>query len=335
MNHKNLWPIVLLLLTSCLDPANVALRQETQKLVIEGLMTNEANPFLRLSLTVPFGSVSTIEPLKGAYVEVRPTGAEAVVFRSAPDELGIYRPDNRAFGGKPGVAYSLYLKLPDGREYRSEPQTLPNPVPIDNLSATFVDGPQFGFQTFLDVKDPANTENYYRWAARGYHQRRSKGVPVGFGTAVCCDRCWTLKEETAVNVFSDALVNGSLIKARPVFFSPFYVLGKHLIEVQQYTLTRQAYQYWNRYRDQQQRTGSIFDPLPAPLLGNVVNINDPQDVALGFFEVSGIARKRIEPTANTQGQIAFNLSNDYYIPPGDCMTAFPFSVYISVNPPGW
>lgn len=326
---------LLLLLTGCLDPANVQLRQETQKLVVEGLLTNEANPFLRLSQTTQFGTANTIEPLKGAYVEVRPSNGEAVVFRPVPEEVGLYRTDNKAFIGRIGTAYSLYLKLPDGREYRSEPQQLPAPVPIDNLSATFVEGRDFGFQTYVDLKDPANAENYYRWTARGYHLRKSKGVPVGFGNAVCCDRCWVLNEDKAVNVLSDALVNGSSVKQRPVFFSPFYVLGKHLIEVQQYTISRQAYQYWNRYREQQQRTGSIFDPLPAPLLGNVVNVNEAQDIALGFFEVSAVSRKRIEPVASTQGQLAFNIDNPAYVPTGDCMLAFPFSVYASTTPPGW
>ncbi len=327
--------LLALLLTSCLDQANVALRQETEKLVIEGLITNEPNPFLRLSLTTQFGSISTIEPLKGAYVTVGTSASEAVVFRAAPGQIGLYRPDNQNFSGKAGASYSLYIKLPDGREYRAEPQKLPAPVPIETLSATFVEGAQIGFQTHLDVKDPADTENYYRWAATGYHQRKAKGVPIGFGTGVCCDRCWVLKDDKSIKLFSDALVNGSLVKQKPVYFSPFYTLGKHLIEVQQFTISRQAYQYWNRYREQQQRTGSIFDPLPAPLLGNVVNINDAQDIALGYFEVSAIARKRIEPVANTQGLTAYNLDNADFVPPGDCMLGFPFSVYTTTNPPGW
>ncbi len=332
-----LWLFLTLLLTGCLDPANVVLRQETEKLVVEGLLTNESNPFLRLSLTTQFGNANTIEPLQGAYVEVRQVGGESVVFRPVPAERGLYRPTSSVFVAKTGSAYSLYLKLPDGREYRTEPQTLPASVPIESLTATFVEGErgrQSGFQTSLDLKDPVKTQNFYRWTARGFHQRISKGVPVGFG-AVCCDRCWVLEEDPSINLFSDALVDGSLVKGRPVFFSPFFTLGKHLIEVQQYSLTQQAYQYWGRYRDQQQRTGSIFDPLPAPLLGNVVNIADPQDIALGFFEVSGVARKRIEPVASTQGQIAFNLNNPLFVPAGDCMFAFPFSVYVSINPPGW
>ncbi len=331
-------PLVLLLtllLTGCLDPVQVPLRQETAQLVVEGLLTNEANPFLRLSLTSQFGSSYEIEPVQGAYVEVRTTGGEAIVFRPVPGEVGIYKPLTTGFTTRIGQAYSLYLKLLDGREFGSEPQLLTAPIPINELRAEFTDKPRYGFQVYLDVKDPGNTENHYRWTGRGYHQRRSKGVPVGFGTAVCCDRCWVLKEDQSVNSFSDALVNGSLITQRSVFLSPFYILGKHLIEIQQYSISRQAYQYWNRYKDQQKRTGTIFDPLPAPLLGNVVNLNDPKDIALGFFEVASVTRKRIEPVASTQGVIAANLTGNEYIPDGDCTSGFPFAIYISEMPPGW
>jgi hypothetical protein len=327
--------LLSLLLLSCLEQVDVPLRQETEKLVIEGLLTNEPNPFLRLSLTTQFGTTADIVPLRGAYVEVGTPGSERTVFRAVPGEVGLYRPANPAFSGVVGTSYSLSIRLPDGREYRSAPQVLPRPVPIEQLTTEFEQPNAHGFQTYLDLKDPAETTNYYRWTARGYHERRSTGVPVGFGGGVCCDRCWVLKDERAVNVLSDALVNGSTVRQRPVFFSPFYTLGKHLIEVQQYSISRETYLYWNRYRDQQQRTGTIFDPLPAPLLGNVVNVNDPQDIALGYFEVSGVSRRRTEAVASTQAAIAQFYNNELYIPRGDCMLAFPFSVYNSETPPGW
>jgi hypothetical protein len=334
MKKYTLYPLLLsLLLLSCLEQVDVPLRLEREKLVVEGLLTNETRPFLRLSLTTQVGTAADIVPLKGAYVEVGTSG-ERTVFRAVPGEVGLYRPENPTFAGVAGRAYSLSIKLADGREYRAAPQPLPAPVPIARLTTAFEQPGQHGLQTYLDVNDPASTQNYYRWTARGYHQRRSTGVPTGFGS-ICCDRCWVLKEEGVVNVLSDALINGSTIRQRPVFFSPFYTLGRHLIEVQQYSLSQETYLYWNRYRDQQQRTGSIFDPLPAPLLGNVVNINDPQDIALGYFEVSGISRLRTEAVANTQADVAIFYNNESYIPRGDCMLAFPFAVYNTETPPGW
>jgi hypothetical protein len=43
------------------------------------------------------------------------------------------------------------------------------------------------------------------------------------------------------------------------------VRGKQYVEVSQYSLTREAYQFWKLLDEQQTRTGSLFDPQPAPM----------------------------------------------------------------------
>ncbi len=326
--------ISCLFLVSCLDRVGVPLRQETQKMVVEGLITNDPKfVSLKISLTTSFGNANSIEPLKGAYVEVRSSNSEVTVFRPVPDELGFYSPSNPQWAGKEGVSYSIFVALPDGRTFQSVAQKMPKAVVIESLDATFEERPSPGFRTFASFKDPVETENYYRWTAFGYHIRLSTGVPTG-GT-ICCYRCWTLKRDVSTNLFSDLLVNGNTVKNRPVFLSPFYAIGNHLIEVQQFTISKDAFLFWSRYKDQQQRTGTIFDPLPATLTGNVVNTTNPEDVALGFFEVSGVSRKRVEANATTQLVLATNLSSSLYVPEGDCILAFPFSVYATENPSGW
>ncbi len=322
-------------LTSCLDEVKLNTRAEINKLVVEGVLTNSVkNQFLRLSLTTKLGNLNNLEPVKGAFVEVQTAENLKIEYRPVPNELGIYKPADPNFVGKIGSSYSLYIKLANGRVYKSALQKLPQPVEIEALNAVFNEVDRFGFQVNLNFKDPKDQPNYYRWTGLGFHQRISVGVPIGFG-AFCCNRCWVMNEDKSVNIFQDNLSNGNTINNIPVYFSPFYVLGKHLIEISQFTMSAQTYQYWRRYKEQSTREGTIFDPLPAPLLGNIVNINDPSDVALGYFEVSGVSKKRIEPFDDKHGLIAFNLNNSFFVPDGDCMKAFPYSVYIGANPPGW
>ena len=335
---KNSFKILLLglisclFLVSCLEKTNVPLRQETQKMVVEGLITNDPKfVSLKISQTTSFGNANSIEPLKNAYVKLRSSTSEVTVFRPVPNELGFYRPNNRQWAGKEGISYSIYIALADGRTFQSATQKLPKAVAIEGLDTTFVNGSTPGFQTFASFKDPVETENYYRWTAFGFHIRLSTGA----GPPSCCNRCWILKRENSVNSFSDFLVNGSLVKNRPVYFSPFYALGKHLIEVQQFTISKDAFLFWNRYKDQQQRTGTIFDPLPAALTGNVVNTDNQDDIALGFFEVSAVSRKRIEADGNTRGRLAFNFNNPLYIKEGDCQLAYPFAIHAADFPIEW
>jgi hypothetical protein len=124
-----------------------------------------------------------------------------------------------------------------------------------------------------------------------------------------------------VNVLADQLVNGNRIRSQPVFFAPYYARGQLFVEIRQLSLSREAYQFWQRFAEQQNRTGSIFDPLPATIAGNITNADDENDQALGFFGASAISRKRITIAADT-----LQLFPSYYgefIREGDCRAAYP------------
>jgi Domain of unknown function (DUF4249) len=339
MNFMRIYNLILLisslLLQSCLEEVKTATRIEPNKLVIEGLISNDpTNQFLRLSLTKNYSNFTEIEPVKGAFVELRCKNSQPIKFTAQANEIGIYAPKVEGFYGQIGEEYSIYIKLTDGREFSSSPQILPNPVPIENLNSEFIRNPQFGFEIKLGLKDPSQTINFYRWTAKGYYQRKSIGVPVRFNS-FCCNRCWVEKEEKAVNIFTDNLSNGNSINNIPVYVSPFYLLGQHLIEVNQFSISQATYQYWRKFKEQTSRTGTIFDPIPAPLFGNVVNIKNPSDIALGYFEVSGISKKRLEINDEIHGVEAIAFDNELYVPNGDCMIAFPYSVYVGQKPYGW
>jgi hypothetical protein len=322
------------LVTSCLDEVKLKTRNEPSILIIEGLLTdNTMHQYLRLSQTTLAGKTINIEAIKGASVTVITKSGQKHEFGQSINELGLYYPKTTNFKGINGETYQLVIKLNDGREFVSTPQTMPNSVPIKSLKAVFDEKNNFGFNIYLNFDDPSQQKNYYRWLGEGYHQRKSVGVPVAF--SVCCDRCWVLKEEKGVNIFSDNLTNGNTVKEIPVYFSPFYTLGKHLIEIRQLSISQETYQYWRKFKEQSTRTGTIFDPLPAPLFGNVINKNNPKDIALGYFEVSSITKKQIEPFDSTHGVINNFFDNELFVKPGDCMLAYPFSVYIGTNPPGW
>jgi Domain of unknown function (DUF4249) len=319
---------------SCLDPIALPLRFEASKLVVEGLLTNDKSQrFLRLSLTSQAGTSTQITPTNGAYAEVR-TKTQKTIFRPSPNANGIYLPENDNFVAKTGENYQLYVKLPDGREYLSTAQTMPAAVEIQTISEKFLNAIPYGYNVSVDWKDPSETKNFYRWTASGYYQRLTQGVPVGF--SICCNQCWVLQENSEVNVFSDAFTNGSTIRGRQVLYLPFYLARQNLAKVNQFNITEEAYQFWQNYKAQQQRTGSIFDPIPAALYGNVNNIADGADIALGFFEVSAVTTKKYDfidrPDANI---ITAFLTNSAYIPAGDCAKVYPNATYIFETPSGW
>lgn len=51
----------------------------------------------------------------------------------------------------------------------------------------------------------------------------------------------------------------------------------------QETLTPEAFEYFSKVNLITTQSGSLFDPQPATAVGNVHNVDDPDDIALGYF----------------------------------------------------
>ncbi|MES1214744.1 MAG: DUF4249 family protein, partial [Bacteroidota bacterium] len=128
-----------------------------------------------------------------------------------------------------------------------------------------------------------------------------------------------------IRILSDNSLNGNEIRNLEIGSSYIYTFGNDFIDIGQVSLTREAYQFWERYNDQTTRTGSILDPLPASIKGNVFNEADPDDFALGYFSASSVTHKRAEIIPYSLTQYWLDLSAVQFIPPGGvaCFDYFP------------
>lgn len=64
------------------------------------------------------------------------------------------------------------------------------------------------------------------------------------------------------------------------------------MEVSQYTLSYRAYDFWKQIQQQRSSVGSIFDPPPSEIKGNII-AEDDSKAALGFFRASSVATRHI------------------------------------------
>ncbi|WP_408641451.1 DUF4249 family protein [Spirosoma telluris] len=80
---------------------------------------------------------------------------------------------------------------------------------------------------------------------------------------------------------------------------------KYSILVRQYALTQAGYTYYDQLAKITQRIGSIFDPQPAQIVGNLHANTNTDELVMGFFRAGTVASKRIFirrdqlPTLNT------------------------------------
>src|SRR5690606_3313027 len=61
----------------------------------------------------------------------------------------------------------------------------------------------------------------------------------------------------------------------------------------QNALTREAYDYWNELSKTTEATGSIFDPFPSRVTGNIRSASNPDVPAFGYFSAGKASKKRI------------------------------------------
>ena len=160
------------LLATCVDRLELSLPQQTNIIVVDGLINDLPEPqIIQLSraqtdsVTGRFG----VKAITQATVEVLVDSALVIPCHETTD--GRYQlPAD--FRGQPGHAYQLRFTLRNGSTYASTQQRMPAVPPIQRVALRFnptsfprgiLEDFQAGFEVLVDVQDPPNQPNYYRW----------------------------------------------------------------------------------------------------------------------------------------------------------------------------
>jgi hypothetical protein len=343
--HILLLSVGLLFINSCIKRIDVATRIEKPILVVEGSVTTDTVPYtVKLSYSGPFtrlGAITDEFIEKDASVTISDDAGNSTDL--AYKSNGIYETIDPGFRGKVGRSYSVTIKLKDGRTYTSSPEKIPPSVPISGISADYHFGFPGFFSIYIDTDDPADQENYYNWSFYSWMPRQTHGVGCGFG-CIMFEYCFQRWTDTTLRILSDAAINGNKIKGLHLGDSYIYTYGNHYIDIKQNSITREAYQFFERFNEQQSRTGSTLDPLPASIKGNVYNAADKNDFALGYFAAYSVTNRRIILTPYSLTQYVLDISAKQFIPDGPkiCFEAFenampypPPPAPQNPPPPGW
>ena len=159
-------------LTACVDPEDIVLRGTNDILVVDGTITDRAEPqIIKLNrstadrLTGRFGTV----PVTKATVEVVEDSSRLIPCHETID--GSYQLPGD-FKGIVGHAYQLRFTLSDGTRYVSSQQVMPPVPPLAKVSSVFnpkslspllLEGYTAAHDIYIDTQDPAEQHNYYRW----------------------------------------------------------------------------------------------------------------------------------------------------------------------------
>ena len=233
--------IFWLLSITCVRRVTPPIRESAEILVVEGLITTDSTPYtVKLSYTGKLLNASERIDSNQNFIN----DARVVIKDDAGDSSscnlispGTYQSIDSNFVGIVSRTYTLEIYLSNGKVYVSTPEKI-NPVPaIDSISVVY--DSTYDYDTrptqliiSVNVHDPADTQNFYRWASLGWVPRKAWGSPCGFGSPpptnpfvnACGALCLQYQGYNSLNVLSDQFVNGQEI-IQPVFYSPVYWLA--------------------------------------------------------------------------------------------------------------
>lgn len=315
--------LALLLLMQCVDPYRKTFVYDDNLLTVEGFVTEDRPVRVTLRNTRSIKSTSFLQTISGVKIEVRSKQGPVLPLRETSP--GMYESDPD-FRGKAGETYSLHFELPNGRKYQSTEETLVPLRAVASYSTVFNPRISVTFENFnqktmsslevlADFKDPVDQENFYLWQTRLFEQQPicltctnveyneriqdcnppSGGAPQPsfFYDYQCDGDCWEILGDERINIFSDALINGKDVKGLLLRQAPFYNGRGALLELTQYNLSKGAFRYFERLKQQVETSGTFVDTPPAPPVGNVSNVNDPGELVTGFFGAGGTHVQRI------------------------------------------
>jgi hypothetical protein len=119
----------------------------------------------------------------------------------------------------------------------------------------------------------------------------------------------------------------------PVKFVPvnFKFNYKYSTNIFLYSMSDSASEFWNQVYSQLNIKGSIFDPAPTIISGNIQNINDSKEVVLGYFGAFGKSEKRVF-IDNPEAGVLVGLGNFTYMRNETCFITGPSP---RPRPPEW
>lgn len=280
------------MMTACVDSFSPNITKYEEVFVVDGELTNLPGPYVvKLSKSYKLNQ-KTGEPVKGAQLKILENTGLEVELSEISD--GTYSTTNNPFQGVIGNSYKLQIKLND-ETYESDFETLKTPIPIDSVYWEYQvhDNQQDGIQLLLDTHDPTNSTHYYAWYL---YETWKFIVPIDVAKQPDWKVCYEYKKSTNFNIASSARRNNDIIERQPLIFcheetNRLYI--RYTTMVRQYALTEPSYKFLKDIIAVNQNQGSLFDPTPSTIIGNIKNLKNKDLPVLGYFLVAGASEKRI------------------------------------------
>ena len=292
--------VLLLLLAGCVQPYEPKVAEAAKSyLVVDGFINTQGISLFKLSRTLSLaaGTTPTIEAKAAAYIG----DAAGNRYALAESPAGTY--SSASLTLTPGQKYQLHLTTTMGKTYLSDFVVAKKTPPIDSVSWKFGAG---GLQLYVSAHDNTNQTTYYRW-----NYSETWLFTSAFYSHVAYDKaskqytmprpediyhCYSTVNSTAINLANTAKLTQDVLSQAPLLLiadNSAKIRYRYSILVQQQAQSAEEYQYWEALKKNTESIGSLYDPLPSQLTGNVHCLDDATEPVLGYVGAHSVTEKRI------------------------------------------
>jgi hypothetical protein len=302
---------IIVLMAGCKDKFEMPLREnDLSLLVVEGVLNAGQGPTtISLSRTVQVNAAKVFQPELKAKLTVEAKAGGNFDLSEAGN-------GNYTHSQLPlviGQEYRLRIRTNDNREYLSDYVVARKTPDIDSVTWKRQND---GLTIYANTHDPSNNTKYYKWnfdetwEIRSFYAADYKWVS---GTTIVFSPsynhiCWKYEKSTAITIGSTAQLSSDVVSEAPLQFIPLgsdKLSVRYSILLRQQSLTKEAYEFFKLMKSNTESLGSIFDPQPSELKGNITCISNPKEMVVGYLTASSIPEKRIfitSPEANWRYQ---------------------------------
>ena len=283
----------------------------TGYLVVEGFINSNSQGITSIQLTRTNKLVDTSNMVyeQNAQVTIESNANDSYPLHETPK--GIY--NSTALTLVNTEKYRLHIKTSDGKEYLSDYTSVQSTPAIDSVSWQRENG---GVQLYINAHDESNNTKYYQWRFEEtweYHSNyyttltyQTNPQTHKITGAIFRDpntqdpdltlyKCWHTANSTNIQIGTTDKLSHNLIYQPLNYIPPSdWRLGVlYSMNVRQYALSKEAFQFLEKMKKNTEQLGSIFDAQPSELKGNIHSTTNPNETVIGFVEVSQEQTQRI------------------------------------------
>ncbi|WP_165768173.1 DUF4249 domain-containing protein [Hymenobacter amundsenii] len=292
------WLALLLLLGACVQPYEPTILRSTKPLlVVDGFINGSGITAIRLTRSLKLEEQTGFPPETGALLRIEAASGQQYKLRETM--AGTY--ESAALVLPAGQRYRLHITTRARREYASDFTLLKSTPPLDAFRAQVEPS---GVQLYLSTHDDTGSSQYYRWQYEetweftSAHDSRWRylGNKQMVRRKENIYRCWRTESAANIKTFSTLRLQQDAVRDYRLLFVPATAIRlryRYSIIVHQYALAREEFDYWEAVKKNTDNLGTLFDPLPSQIQGNVHALADESEPVLGFVGAATVREQRL------------------------------------------